>query len=307
MSNDDDVQNDNVDLHSDVAHEQVELRDDIDLVRRYGEAHPDAWVGHWFENQPTVRIVAEFAGTEVDEHEATLRALVAHPDKLEVRRSDRYPRAHLDGIAASIRELATTTEREAFQSWGIGRGRLNVVLRASRSDLAQVLLDTYGDAVELRVGFFSYPDPMMIDTDVAQRATPVTERPPLLPASELRLSLERALEVQSGETLHGVLHVDNIGPNELVIMTNGAVTARIVDPQTGASVGGYEFAQSAVGVPYRVTSGGGVDITLLVGTASANPLLGYCVPPGHWAIEVPLTLEGRGVFRSPLMPIVVVP
>lgn len=290
----------------DLELEHSKLRGDIDVVRSYGEAHPDAWVDLWIENEPSVRIVALLAGNDVDEHEATLRSLVTHPGQLEVHRSDRYSRAYLDSIAAEVRRMATTTDRGSFRSWGIGGGKLNVVVRASRRDLAQRLLDSYGDAVKLRAGFLSYPDPTMIDTQVPQRRLAAPERPPLLPAEEVQVSVDEGLEVRSGEYLGNVLHVHNVGNREIVVLTNGAVTAATVDPRTGSVVGGYEFAQHMPGIEFRVPSGGVVDIPLLVGTASTNPLLGYCVPLGRWAIEVSLNLEDRGIFRTPLLPIEVV-
>ena len=37
---------------------------------------------------------------------------------------------------------------------------------------------------------------------------------------------------------------------------------------------------------------------LLIGTASSTPRLGYTIPPGHWGIQVTLTL-GRPPRDSP--------
>ena len=290
----------------DLELEHAKLRGDIDVVRSYGEAHPDAWVDLWIENEPPVRIVALLAGNDVDEHEATLRRLVTHPGQLEVHRSDRYARAYLDSIAAEVRRMATITDRGSFRSWGIGAGKLNIVVRASQRDLAQRLLDAYGDAVKLRVGFLSYPDPTMIDTQVPQYRPPAPEQPPLLAAEELQVSVDEGLEVQSGGHLGTVLHVHNVGTQEIVALTNGAVTAATVDPRTGSVVGGYEFAQNMSGIEFRIPPGDVVDIPLLVGTASTDPLLGYCVPPGRWAIEVSLNLRDRGIFRTPLLHIEVI-
>ena len=290
----------------DLELEHSTLRGDIDVVRSYGEAHPDAWVDLWIGNEPSVRIVALFAGNDVDEHEATLRGLVTHPGQLEVHRSDRYARAYLDSIAAEVRRMATITDRGSFRSWGIGAGKLNIVVRASRRDLAQRLLDAYGDAVKLRVGFLSYPDPTMIDAQAPRHRQPAPEQPPLLAAEEFQVSVDEGLAVQSGGHLGTVLHVHNVGAQEIVVLTNGAVTAGIVDPRTGKVVGGYEFVQTAIGVAFRVPPGAVVDIPLLVGTASTDPILGYCVPPGRWAIEVSLNLQDRGIFRTPLLHIEVV-
>ncbi len=290
----------------DLEREHSKLRGDIDVVRSYGEAHPDVWVDLWIENEPSVRIVALFAGNDVDEHEATLRGLMTHPGQLEVRRSERYARAYLDSIAAEVRRMATITDRGSFRSWGIGAGRLNIVVRASRRDLAQRLLDAYGDAVKLRVGFLSYPDPTMTDTQAPQHFQPAPEQPPLLAAEELQVSVDEGLAVQSGGHLGTVLHVQYVGTQEMVVLTNGVVTAVTINPRTGSVVGGYEFAQHMPGIEFRIPPGDVVDIPLLVGTASTDPFLGYCVPPGRWAIEVSLNLQDRGIFRTPLLHIEVI-
>jgi hypothetical protein len=304
MNEESDTRDDDQERRQDRELEHSKLRGDIELVRNYGEAHPDVWVDLWIENEPSVRIVTAFVGEDVDAHEAALRHLVDHPDQLDVR-SNLYSRTYLEGIKNEVHEMATTTEQGSFSSWGIGRGRLNVVVRASRQDLAQRLADTYGDALTLRVGFFSYPDPTMRDADLPRRRAPVPERTPLLPQA-IRVSVDVGLEVRSGEHLRSVLHVFNDGSTEIVVMTNGAVTARIVDPQTEAGVGAYEFAQTAVGIPFLIPPQGSVDVPLLVGTASTNSLLGYCVPPGRWSIEVSLNVKDRGPFRSPLLPIDVI-
>src|SRR5665811_667329 len=97
----------------------------------------------WLENEPTVRIVAAFAGNDVDEHEAALRSLVSYPSQLEVRRF-RYSRAHLEEMQVEVRQTASTSPQGSFSSFGIGKGRLSISLRADQLELAQRLLDSYG-------------------------------------------------------------------------------------------------------------------------------------------------------------------
>ena len=53
------------------------------LVARYGEEHPGAWAGAWWDNEPTVRIVAAFTG-DAASHDAALRPRLQHPDRLVV-------------------------------------------------------------------------------------------------------------------------------------------------------------------------------------------------------------------------------
>jgi hypothetical protein len=89
-------------------------------------------------------------------------------------------------------------------------------------------------------------------------------------------------------------------------MTNGQVTARVVDTRTRRGVGGYSGAQTLPLVLFRVPAGESAEIPLLVGTASVDPALGYAVPPGQWAIEVTLGIVDRGNFRAPPLPISIV-
>ena len=51
---------------------QSALRGDFELIAGYGEEHPGAWTGAWFDNEPTVRIVAAFTG-DAARHDAALR------------------------------------------------------------------------------------------------------------------------------------------------------------------------------------------------------------------------------------------
>ena len=290
---------------SDLEREQAKLREDIGVVRRYCEVHPDTFVDLWLENEPPVHIVAAFAGDDVDEHDAALRRLVSYPSQLEVARS-RYDRTHLEGIRAEVRQLATTTEQGSIKSFGIVKGHVKISLRADRQTLAQDLLDSYGDAVQLTVGFLGYPDPNWFDPDVPARSRVAPRRSRLLP-DEIHVSIDEGLTVKTGERLRSVVHIHNRGFEEIVVLTNGAVTAYIVDPQSEVVVGAFEFAQTMPGIEFRIPPGGEIDVPLLVGTASSDPLLGYATPPGRWAIEIPLHLEGRGIFQSPPLPIDVVP
>jgi hypothetical protein len=51
---------------------QSALRGDFEIVASYGEEHPGAWAGAWWDNEPAVRIVAAFTG-DAASHDAALR------------------------------------------------------------------------------------------------------------------------------------------------------------------------------------------------------------------------------------------
>ena len=283
-----------------LSFEQGKLRNDVATVRAYGEAHPDTWVALRFENEPSVRIVALFVGDDLRPHEEALRQLVEHPDQLELRSSP-YPLAHLEAIRDEIHALATSLESGTFKMWGVGQGMVNVQLRASEEPLAAELHDRYGGAVDLTVGSFRYP----AMTPLYPRVETWGKQAPLLSADVADVSVPKGLTIGSGEDLMSVLLTHNNTDQELVIKTNGQVTARVVDPQTGDYVGGFTGAQHMPLIPFRIPPGESVDIPLLIGTASSVPELGYAIPPGQWSIEVTLGISDQGAFRTPLLPITV--
>ena len=282
------------------------LRPDVEAVRRYGESHPEAWVDLRFESDPSVRIVALFSGEDLGAHEAALRRLVAHPDRLDVRRAP-WPRTRLEEIRSRVDELATTTGRGSITRWGVGQGRVEVRLRADQELLAEELHRRYGDAVDLTVGFLHFPDRVLRGPDGSPEPVQTPERPPRLDPAEIEVLVPEGLQIRSGHDLLGALRVQNLGPGEVVVRTSGRVTAQVVDPDTREVVGGFAGAQTMPLVRFRVPPGGSVEIPLQIGTASPVPRLGYATPPGRWAIETVLAIEDRGRLRTPLLPITVVP
>jgi hypothetical protein len=287
-----------VERHMQFNFEHGKLRHDVDVVRAYGEAHPDAWVGLRFENEPSVRIVALFVGDDLRPHEEALRDLVEHPDQLELRPSP-YPLTRLEEIKADIHALAASGESGRFKQWGVGQGTVMVQLRASEEPLAAKLHERYGGAVELTVGLFPYPD---LPPFHSLLEPPGGQAPPL-PLDLADVSVPSGLTIRSGEDLMSVLVTHNHTDDELVVETNGQVTARVMDPDTGRCVGGFTGAQHMPLILFRIPPHGTVDVPMLIGTASFDPELGYAVPPGRWLIEVTLRITDRGDFRTPLLPI----
>jgi hypothetical protein len=92
---------------------QSALRGDLELIVRYGEQHPGAWAGAWFDNEPTVRIVAAFTG-DVTQHDAALRPQLRHPDRLvvEERQHSLFDLRRVRGeIERTLEQRATETGR----------------------------------------------------------------------------------------------------------------------------------------------------------------------------------------------------
>lgn len=286
----------------DIELEQSRLRRDIAVVRAFGESNPDTWVDVVFENEPSVRLIAYFHAENIQELESALRRLVANPDLLDVRWLP-IPRSCLEEINTEVRALATNEEMGSFSSVGIGRGKLNIRLRAGSASLAARLLEQYGDALDIGVGFMKFPacTPLHL-ASTGQRAIASTrESLPLL--KEIDVMTDVDLSVKSGAHHTATVRIENRGREVAVVTSNGGITARVLEPASGDVVGGFDGVQHAPLFRHRIAPNDAVEIPLLIGTASTVPSLGYAVPPGRWAFDMIIKLEGRGTFRSPPRPI----
>jgi hypothetical protein len=287
--------------HENVSMAQIELLDDLDVVRQFGERHPDAFVTVWFENTPKVRLVALLSGDDLAEHESELRQAVSYPDRLEVRRS-RWSKSDRKDVRAALQECAA----DAIASMGHGRGVLRVQLWADQADRAEEICRRFGEAVMVTIGMFPYPD-RFARTD--QQPNPALDEPPpqrlaALP-EKVRIELTQDLVIRSGAHLRTMIRVHNESAVDLAANTNGQINGAVVHPDTGQRVGCYEGAQSMPLVRFDVPPGSTGDIPLLIGTASTKPELGWAVPPGPWAVRLVLSHDGEAAVR--LLPLEIVP
>ena len=287
--------------HENVSMAQFELLDDLDVVRQFGERHPDAFVTVWFENTPTVRLVALLSGDDIGEHETELRQAVTYPDRLEVRRS-RWSKSDRRDVRAALRECAA----DAIAGMGHRRGVLRVQLWADRADRAEEICERFGDAVAVSIGMFPYPDRFARPERESEAA--LDEPPPQKLAAlpdTVRIELTDELVIRSGAHLRTVIRVHNDSPGDVAANTNGQINGTVVHPDTGQRVGCYEGGHQMPLVRFDVPSGGTGDIPLLVGTASTKPELGWAVPPGPWAVRLVLSHGGEPAVR--VLPLQIIP
>ena len=165
---------------------------------------------------------------------------------------------------------------------------------------AEELHRQFGDNVNLTVGALPYPHGRQ-----PQHPPRTGEPADLLDPHETATEVGGLAVVSSGHTLRHSLLLRNLTDRELLIATNGQITAVIVDPQTGEVVGGFAGGQNAPLIIFRVAPGQTGQIPLLIGTASFTPRLGYAVPAGEWGIQATLTLgpdpRSSPLRRTPIM------
>jgi hypothetical protein len=279
------------------------LRHDLETARAYGEAHPDEWADLFVDNEPAVRMVMLFAGSNLETHERELSSLLSYPDQLEVRPTE-YSHGQLREILEHVRLRIETPG--AFHSLGLGGGRVKIWLAADQEELAASLLAQYGQAVELKVGNFSFPMLMQQTSSASpSRANDYCEIA-LISSVGLDVAISNYFVVESGRTGRGSLVFTNRGLNEVTLNTNGAITGRVVDPMSGEVIGGNVGAQTAPLYRFTVARDQSVSVPLLIGTASLQRDLGFAVPPGTWAIDAIVDVRDVGERRTPLLPIVII-
>ena len=288
---------DDLDGQGDRALIQSALRGDFEFIVGYGEEHPGAWAGAWFDNEPTVRIVAAFTG-DVAQHDAALRPRLGHTDRLVVE-SRQHSLSDLrrvrEEIERSLEQRATQAGRGVLTSIGEGRAVIRVALRADQESLAGELASRYGSAIELRVGAFSFPD--------RRRRRP---RPPAGPALEegsfegLEMSVvvdQKVLE--AGDDGHGRLVLRNSTSERIGPLGSGQPLVGSLLDASLRTVGGYSGWVAGTGLTVDLAPGRSASIPVIYGTASTREDLGYAVPPGRYWLKVQMSFgRGRGGPRT---------
>jgi hypothetical protein len=286
------------------------LRGDLELITRYGEEHLETWAGVWFENEPTLYIVAAFT-RDVAQHDAALRPRLRHPGRLAVQERPHSLadlRQARQEIERTLRQQAAVTGRPILTSIGEGKAVIHVSLRADQENVASELAARYGTAVELRVGAFSFPG-----------RRPCSPRPPGGPALEEQAlgGLEMNVEVDQtvlevGDDGHGRLVLRNNGQERIGPLSSGQPLVGSLLNASREAVGGYTGWIAGMGLTIDLEPGRSASIEVIFGTASSREELGYAVPPGEYWLKVQLRFQhGHGepsyTLTAPLTQITIVP
>jgi hypothetical protein len=288
----------------DTSQLQSALRSDFEIVTSYGEEHPAAWAGAWWDNEPTVRIVAAFTG-DAASHDAALRPRLRHPGRLVVE-SRQHTLSDLrrvrEDIERTLRQRQAQTGRQILASVGNGKAVVSVGLRADQEQVASELASRYGSAVELRVGFFGFPE--------RRHRRP---RPPagLAPEGQAVEGLEMSVEVDqevlvAGDDGRGRLVLRNssperIGPLDCDQPLVGSLLNSSLEP-----VGGYSGWVAGTGRTIDLAPGESASIRIVFGTASTREELGYVLPPGRYWLGVRMRLHhgpGAPLTTTPAAPL----
>jgi hypothetical protein len=306
---------DDLDGLRDTGQLQSALRGDFEIVASYGKEHPAAWAGAWWDNEPTVRIVAAFTG-DAAQHDAALRPQLQHPGRLVVegrQHSLSDLRQVREEIARTVHQRQAQTGRQILSSLATGKAVVSVDLRADQEHLASELAARYGSAVELRVGFFGFPERRQ--RGPRPLAGPTGGRGPEEQAPEgLEMSVEVDQEVlEAGDDGRGRLVLRNSSPERIGPLDCGQPLVGSLLNSSLETVGGFSGAIAGTGRSINLAPGESASIRVIFGTASTREDLGYVLPPGQYWLRVRMRLHhGPGApltttLAAPLTQITVIP
>jgi hypothetical protein len=176
----------------------------------------------------------------------------------------------------TIREVIESRATGQLSSIGIGNRTVDVVLRASAVGLAKEIVDAYGDAVHVTVGFFSYPS-----SEVAGGACPVQGTFAVHPA--LRASLQMATpRIPAGATLDSTVRIANIGATPVRLDTSSGLRVYLFQAGGTTPVGTSDGGSAGTGLLATVEPGTSITIPGDGGTASCDLTLGYTLAAGPY-------------------------
>jgi hypothetical protein len=279
---------DDLDRLRDTGQLQSALRGDFEIVARYGEEHPEAWAGAWWDNEPTVRIVAAFTGEAVS-HDDALRPRLRHPGRLVVA-SRQHSLSDLrrvrEEIERTLEQRAAQSGRRILTSIGYGKAVIHVDLRADQEKLAGELAARYGGAVRLRVGSLSFSD--------RRRSRLRPAGPPL--EEEAFAGLEISVEVdqkvlQSGDDGQGRLVLRNSSAEKIGPLDTGQPLEGDLLNSSLETVGGFSGWIAGTGRVIDLAPGESASIRVIFGTASTRGDLGYVLPPGRYWLRIQMRLH----------------
>ena len=262
---------------------QEELLGDVDRVRQYGQAIPDAFGDVWFDYRDDRWILTAGFKTGVQEHRAALVARVEHPDRLVVCRSALSSADRLR-IVTELTALAD----DVFASFSAGSDRISISLRADQEMLAKELYDKYRPLIDITVGLFAYPAASSGTVDAMCPSIDAVAAP-----RGLRITAEPATAKFTSGT----------GPKTTVRIRNSSTTRYtgsqgmiyLVRPGTRTVVGVHAGARDAMLRTFDAAPGDERSYEDVFGTAPCAWNGAYTLPKGDYEVLTTVNVDGIGM------------
>ncbi|MCW2778816.1 MAG: hypothetical protein JWN17_2541 [Frankiales bacterium] len=264
----------------DVGLAQSELSDDLEQVVADGERHPEAYGGVRFDGP---RLLVAY--TDPDAHRDRVRALVQHPDAVDVVRAPRTQQ--------ELRQVRDAVERVLEQhphSWsGLGNAGDHLVLdlRASGLDVAEQLWREHGDAVAITVGGHDYP--LDVEAVAAQRRYPGPEQTEPWPEGLVAEVVLARPATPVGDVVRGRLLLRATG-TRVAFDSDQPLYGELLDDD-GRRVNTVAGFRIGTGRDWDLRPGEQRDVEFSAETDSARLADGPFVAPGTWQLVLPVPVH----------------
>jgi hypothetical protein len=181
-----------------------------------------------------------------------------------------------------IRAEITRRAGDRLLEIGDGAGAIIVGLRATEEGLARGIVDAYGAAVSVHVGWLPFP-PVVNARNPCVGGRELGNHPSLRAAVDMRDPI-----VRSGENFEATVRINNVATIPIVLDTSSNFDIYLFDPSMLGTVGETPIGATqgmSVGTGWSATlqPGQWIDLPGHGGTASCEIARGYVVAPGRYA------------------------
>jgi hypothetical protein len=196
----------------------------------------------------------------------------------------------------AIRDEITRRAGGELLDIGDEPGKVAVGLRARDEALAKQIVDAYGSAVDVRVGWLPYPIGTLTEQTCALDQV-------VAPQPSLRATVELSTTtVAAGDNFDATVRIENIGDQRIDVMTDSQFVVYMFRPgETAALSGGPDGGFLGTGLDFSLSPGDSRTIPGYGGTASCDPSVGYVLPAGPYDARALINIStetGPRVFWS---------
>lgn len=189
----------------------------------------------------------------------------------------------LTRIRASVADRLKRQPGSPLISIAEGTDAVAVHLQASAVSIAEELYREFGNGVDLKVGFKSFPDGTLL------RPAPVLEERGSLPSIYVECALEADF-MRGGDELRGEVVIHNSGASHVDIY-GAAGGSWLCRSGTLQVVGGYTGWMAPVLQMLSIGPRASETMSFRLGTASCEPGPGYVVSIGRYEVVAPIELR----------------
>ena len=213
-------------------------------------------------------------------------ALLDHPERVDVVAAARSLRAR-QVVRAEV-DAILQEHPGAWYAYGDRVSTVSVQLTGAEVELAALLYQRFGDAIEIDIGGQSFPlDPHAPRRALHRGVTATADLPGLL----LTVQLD-ADQVVSGGQFRGLVWLHNTSAHDISLATASSLSGVVLDAY-GAALAIYGGASIGTGRGIRLRPGERASIRFTAGMDCLDPALGTVLPAGQYDLIVPVPV-GRG-------------